>query len=249
MVGRERQSGVPFIAHEYGDGDGREAVALVTGFIGTKVQLEQAATDLANTGRDTVIYTYDKDVLLAGNGALLPALSNTLNDDFARRMPDYDQYRYCGVSLGGAVASTMQKNHPAPERGLYAATGIDAADLVLRNPFFRAVILASHRVDIRRIYEKNGYTYADLADEWHELQQSPKTPCTIALGGLDYIVHHRRMLRKIEEWRAENRDVRVIRKPWLGHTGTIKWFNQNILSMLEPLDNQPKEFFYEDRAA
>ena len=67
------------------------------------------------------------------------------------------------------------------------------------------------------------------------------SPYTIALGGLDYIVQRRKMLRKINEWRPDNPLIHIIEHPRLGHTGTIKWFNSNILSLLEPLNDEHED--------
>lgn len=225
---------VPYQAIEYGNGDSDEAVALVTGFAGKVADLEQAACDLAATGRDAVLYTYDPRILLAGDAELLPNFIDTLNTDFLTRTADHPRKRFVGVSLGGAIAANMQKLHDNPEYSLYAATGGDAAELVLRNRLFGAVVLAVHHVNIRQAYAHHGYELADLQERWKELQALPPTPFTVVLGGMDYIVRERKIRSDVALLQAERSDVRVIRKPWLGHTGTIKWLNTHAASLLSP---------------
>lgn len=225
---------IPYKAVEYGNGNGDEIVALVAGFGSKPGELDQAGRDLADSGRNAVVYTYHPRILLAGDAELLPGFAETLNEDFQARAIDYQLRRYCGASLGGAIAADMQKKDESPERGLYAATGADAARLVMRNGMFRAIILATHYVDVRRAYEKNGYTLPDLQDRWHDLCTPPATPLTIALGGLDYIVRQREMIPRIAAWRATGHDVRTIYRPRSGHTGTIKWLNEHVMDMLDP---------------
>lgn len=225
---------VPYKAYEYGTGDSDEAVALVTGLAGPISDLEQAAVDLVSTGKDVVVYTYHPRILLAGEGSLLPDFIETLHDDFLARATDHPQHRFGGVSLGGAIACGMQKKHVNPEHGLYAATGINAADLVMRQQLFRALILATHRIDIRRAFEKNGHSLNDLQERWQHIQAPPTTPFTVALGGMDYIVQQRKMVRQLKEWQKTNEHIRVVHKPWLGHNGTIKWFNAHVTELLEP---------------
>lgn len=227
---------VPYRAVEYGDGNSNEAVALVAGLDGNSKDLEQAACDLADTGRDAVVYTHHPRILLAGEAQLLPKFIDTLSADFIERTADHERHRFGGVSLGGAIAAGMQRNYEAyenPERGLYGATGIDAAELVMKNCLFRAVVMATHRFDVRQKYKDNGYTLADLKAEWQDIQTPPTTAFSLALGGLDYIVQQRKIMSKMAVWQQQNADIKIIRKPWLGHTGTIKWFNGNISSMLE----------------
>ena len=225
---------VPYKAHEYGNGDGKEAIALVAGFAGPVGDLEQAAVDLARSGRDTIVYTYDKRILLAGESHLLPDFIETLHQDFNARTTEYAHHRYGGVSLGGAIAAGMQKKDSDPEHGLYAATGINAAELVLRHQLFRALIMAVHRIDIRKTFEKNGHTLDDLKETWHHIHTAPTTPFSIALGGLDYIVQRRKMARQLDDWHKTNSGIHVIHKPWLGHNGTIKWFNAHATELIDP---------------
>ncbi|USN96156.1 MAG: hypothetical protein H6797_03700 [Candidatus Nomurabacteria bacterium] len=225
---------VPYQAHEYGNGDNEEVVALVAGFNGPLTDLEQAAIDIVHTGRDAVVYTYDKRILLAGQSNLLPEFIETLHEDFTTRTAEYSRHRYGGVSLGGAIAIGMQKKDEHPEHGLYAATGINAAELVMRHHLFRALIMATHCIDIRKMFEKNGHTLGDLKERWQHIQMPPETSFTVVLGGMDYIVQQRKMIRELKSWQEKNDKVRIIRKPWLGHNGTIKWFNNNAATLLEP---------------
>ena len=225
---------VPYKAHEYGNGNSNEAVALVAGFNGPVSDLEQAATDLAHSGHDAVVYTYHPRILLAGESCLLPEFIETLHEDFTTRTTDCQRRRYGGVSLGGAIAVGMQKKDLNPEHGLYAATGINAAELVMKQRLFRALILATHRIDIQRAFEKNGHTLESLKHQWRHVHIPPMTPFTVVLGGMDYVVQQRKMVRELKTWRETNDHINVIHRPWLGHNGTIKWYNNNILKLLEP---------------
>jgi hypothetical protein len=221
-------------AAEYGSGNGSEAVALVAGFDGKTDTLDHAARDLTAAGCDVVVYQYAPEVLLDGQPEHLPNLIRTLSTDFQQRTADYPRRRYGGVSLGGAIAASMQKNEAFPEPGLYAATGIDAAALVMNNRLFRAMVRAIHRINIRRAFEANGHTLPGLQELWQDVHTPPTTAFTLALGGLDRIVRPREIIPIVTTWRKNNDGVRIISNPWLGHNGTIKWFNSNIRSMLEP---------------
>lgn len=227
------KSEVPFEAIEYGDGNGREVVALVAGFGSKPGELDQAGRDLSENGHDTVIYTYHPRILLAGDADLLPELVDTLYDDFLRRTPEYEKRRFGGVSLGGALAINMQKKHENPEPGIYAATGSDAASLVMQSRFFGAVVLATHKVALSRSFAANGYTITDLRERWHDFHEPPVSDITIALGGLDIVVKEREVMAKVRKWRAEGHNVRTPYKPWLGHGGMIKWFDNHAIELCD----------------
>lgn len=226
-------SEVPYTAHEYGNGDSDEVVALVAGFNGPVDNLEKAATDLVQSGRDAIVYTYHPRILLAGHSHLLPEFIETLHEDFVTRTSEYSRRRYGGVSLGGAIAVGMQKKDINPEHGLYAATGINAAELVMKQRLFRALVLATHHIDVQRAFERNGHTLESLKNQWHHVHVPPATPFTVVLGGMDYVVQQRKMVRELKTWRETNDRINVIRKPFLGHNGTIKWFNTHITELLD----------------
>lgn len=223
---------ITFGATEYGEGNGHESVALVTGLAGSVNDLEQAAMDLSRSGRDSVVYTYPPDILLDGNPHLLPSLINTLSNDFNNRTDSATAKRFGGVSLGGAVAAGMQKLEVAPETGLYAASGCNAAELVMKNLAFSAVIKLTHRLDIKKVYTDNGHSIESLNEVWSDIHTTPDTPFTLAIGGLDIITRRHKIMKNIREWRKTNDDIKVINLPFRGHNGTISWYNQNITSLL-----------------
>lgn len=225
---------VPYKAHEYGDGNSDEIVALVAGFNGPVDNLEKAATDLVQSGRDAIVYTYHPRILLAGHGHLLPEFIDTLHEDFITRTSEYSRRRYGGVSLGGAIAVGMQKKDTDPEHGLYAATGINAAELIMKQCVFRALILATHRIDVQRAFERNGHTLESLSNQWQYVNVPPVTPFTVVLGGMDYVIQKRKIARELKIWHETNNNITVIHKPLLGHNGTIKWFNNNVMKLIEP---------------
>lgn len=222
-----------FRAVEYGSGEGQEAVALVTGFAGNVRQLDKAASDLSALGRDVVVYDYSPQVLLEGDSGLLPQLIDTLYGDFQERTSGHERKRFGGVSLGGAIASGMQKQHPSPEPGLFAATGADAARLIMRNGLFNAIVKRFHGVDIRKTYRANGYTMEDLQALWQDINQPPDTAFSITLGSMDYIIPIRRMKRTIAGWKSNNPDIQSRYLPHRGHNGTIRWFNEHCAELIE----------------
>jgi hypothetical protein len=224
-------AGAAFRATEYGSGNA-EAVALVAGFAGETLQLDVAARSLAAIGRDTVLYTYHPDVLLAGDPDQLPQLAASLGEDFQARTADHIRRRFGGVSLGGAIASNMQKECPNPEPGVYAATGTDAADLVMRDALFRAIVLVTHRTDVRKAFTSKGHTIDDLREAWSEIHTPPATAFSLALGGLDRIVKYRHMRAKVAAWQEGNPSIRTHVLPRLGHNATIRWFNNNCASLI-----------------
>lgn len=224
--------GVSFEAHEYGSGNA-EAVALVTGFDGKVGHLEQAARDLVVSGRDVVVYTYGTEVLLGGDGTHLPSLIQTIGTDFQSRTQFHTRRRFGGVSLGGPIAAGMQKACPNPEPGLYAATGIDAADLVMNHRLFRALVRRFHDTDTRQVFSDNEHTVDTLRELWRDIQIPPSTPFTLVLGGLDPIVRFGAMRPKVTAWKAGNPNIRMISRPLLTHTGTRKWFNDNCARLLQ----------------
>jgi len=224
-------SSVAFKSLEYGDGEAINAVALVAGFDGKIAHFEQASVDLTAAGHDVVTYEYDNCVFLDGDGELLPNLIADLSEDFLKRTASYDTHGFAGTSLGAGIAWNMQKDTDDATRGLYAAVGTDVAKLVIQSKLFRSVVRTVHKVDTRKAFERRGYTLQDLQEAWSTIQTPPLTPFAVAYGSLDYIVRQREVAPKVAEWQKSN-DIRVINKQFLGHTGIIKWFNNNIPEML-----------------
>jgi hypothetical protein len=222
-----------FRAEEYGSGNGLEAVALVTGFGGNTGQLDKAAKDLTYLGRDVVVYDYAPEVLLDGEGERLPQLIDTIYTDFQKRTTTHTKQRFGGVSLGGAIAAGMQKQHPDPEPGLFAATGTNAAELIMRNRLFGALVRRHYGVDIRQAYMEHDHTLDSLKELWQGVNSLPDTAFSLTLGGLDYVIPYRRTMTKVANWRARNPDIQTHHLPRRGHTGTIKWFNDHCAALLE----------------
>lgn len=227
---------VAFKSREFGNGNGVAATALVTGFGGDIAEFEQAARDLEAAGSDVIAYQYDNDVLFAGDARLLPNLVDGLTTDFINRTHNYPARRYSGNCLGAGIAWNMQKRDPTALPGIYAAAGVDAARLVMRDPLYRMVVRAVHRVDPRKEFERNGYTEQDLRQKWEQLQTPPDSGFAIALGGLDYAVRYWQAIRTIREYKADN-DIRIITKPDHGHNGIKKWFINHIPEMLAQADS------------
>lgn len=229
-------SEVAFRSREFGNGDGIAATALVTGFGGDIADFERAARDLEAAGSDVIAYQYDNDVFFAGDAELLPKLAEDLTRDFAARTHDYSTRRYSGNCLGAGIAWNMQKSDSTAQPGIYAASGVDAARLVMRDPLYRMAVRAIHKVDPRKEFELNGYTEQDLRQRWEHLQTPPDSNFAIVLGGLDYAVHYWQAVRTIKEHRADN-SIRIITKPGLGHNGVKKWFASHIPEMLAQTDS------------
>jgi hypothetical protein len=219
-----------FLAREYGDGD--EVMALVVGLTGEVDQLDHAAAYLAATGRGAVVYQYPSGVLLDGDPTQLPQLVDTLSEDFAQRSSGH-RVRLGGVSLGGAIAAGMQNNIHSQdfEPGMFAATGINLGELVKSQPWFRMLIAATPRQDIRSAFRH--HSLDELNEVWHSINTPPTTPFTIALGGLDRVVPYRKLRRKVAHWQASNSGINALHLPRLTHGGTIRWFNENCARLLE----------------
>lgn len=229
---------VPYEAIEYGGGDGSEIVALVAGFGSKPGELDNAGRSLARSGRDAVVYTYHPRILLAGEANLLPEFIDDVNDDFSERAKDYDRRRFCGASLGGAIAANMQKRYYHPERGLYGATGGCAAEIVMHNRWFGAICLAVHGTNVSQAFRKNGYTTRDLQEIWQDTQELPPGELTLALGRLDLIMNHHDITSRMAKLDGPRRSqIEVVTRPLSGHTGTIKWFDQHIVDMIETKGN------------
>lgn len=230
-----------FEAREYPP-TGKEMVgsaALVTGFAGKLDDLNQAATDLAATGSHTIVYTHHPRVLLGGNPYALPALIGDVADHFRSHTADDVPRRYGGVSLGGAIASGMQKADPEAKPGLYAATGIDLAELVKRRYLFRAMARIVHHTNLSEAFAN--YSLEDLRAEWEEIQTPPSTPFAITLGTRDLIVRPGAMEQNVTRWQLDNPGIQVKWLPWLGHNATLKWYDGNIRTMLAMADKAPAQ--------
>jgi len=222
---------VEFRSKEFGEGS-NSVVALVAGFDGKIEHFNHAARDLVIAGNDVIAYEYDNDVFLAGDGTLLPSLINDLSRNFSERTSGHTSHRFAGASLGGGIGWNMQKNYQDAQPGAYAAIGANVAHLVIANPIFRGVVRYVHKIDPKKEFELNGYTEADLCEAWEELHVPPTTGFSVALGGLDYVIRRSEVMPKFKEWQKET-DIRIITKKRLGHTGVIKWFNENTKQMLD----------------
>lgn len=221
---------VKFDAISYGDGYSNEIVALVAGFGNKPGEFNRAANELARRGIDSVVYTYEPRVFLGGDASLLPALIDDIYEDFSDKSANHQKRRYSGVSLGGAIAVNMQKRDESPELGLFAATGDDAAKLIMDNPWFRAAVMLFHHADVKKAFTRNGYNYQTLRQEWDEIHNPPETGFTMALGGKDKLIREQTVVAKIDTWREQHpdRQVNLVTKRRLGHSAMISWFDKHI---------------------
>lgn len=113
---------------------------------------------------------------------------------------------------------------------MFAAAGANAARLIMKNLAFRGIIKALHKIDPKKEFMCHGHDLQSLQAEWEELHQPPTTNFGIVLGGLDYIVKQREVLSKFNHWETTT-PISIHIKRRKGHTGVIKWFNENILAM------------------
>lgn len=233
---------VKFDAASYGDGYSKEIVALVAGFGNKPGEFNRAASELARRGIDSVVYTYEPRVLLDGDADLLPQLIEDIYEDFQTRSVSHEKRRYGGVSLGGAIAVNMQKKDENPEQGLFAATGDDAAELIMHNPWFRAATMLFHHVDVKKAFVRHGHNYHTLREKWDDIHIPPETDFTMALGGRDKLIRRGEVVRKISDWRQEHPDrkVSVVTKRNLGHSAMINWFDHHIESLVNFDGNMPQ---------
>ena len=222
------------------DADSNGLVAMTTGLGGRREDLEYAAKGFAERGNDVVIYTYSPDVLLAGDLNLLPDLGRRIADDIAERAADYDSIRSVGVSLGTTAVnytstllnekfSDPQLDSPKIERTYLGATGGDAVDIVLHQRWFRSLLLAGYRQDIRKAYR--GVSDAEVADAWSDVLAPPTTPVTVAIGGLDRIMRPAQARKTIRSWRQLNSDIKLLYRRFKDHSGTIRQLNHTVVGL------------------
>ncbi len=218
-----------FDIYPYGESD-HSIVALVAGFAsssGSGKDLDRAAIDLAANGNTVIRYTHPIDILGSGDPYLLNTLIEEISEDFHERSIGFQAVRYCGVSLGGAVAAQMQRHDDSSERGYYAATGGNLADIAT-SPWFNFLVEQNQHVKIAQEFKKHGYDRDDLASIWSELQTAPATPFTVALGGIDRIVSQRAARANLKRWQAKNNDIEVMTAPFATHIDTIQRFDRTL---------------------
>ncbi|HVS58529.1 MAG TPA: hypothetical protein VHD60_02190 [Candidatus Saccharimonadales bacterium] len=217
--------------------DCRESDTLVKGFAGKPEDLHKAATRLATLGHRVLVYTHNPRIILDGDPGALPRLITDVIDHFMENTADDLPRRYGGVSLGGAIASGMQKADPEAKPGLYAATGIDLAELVKRRYLFRAMARIVHRASLSEAFAN--YSLEDLRAEWKEIQIPPSTPFAIALGTRDLIIRPGRIEPTLARWQKDNPDIEVKWLPGRGHNATLKWYDDSIDTMLALAEKIP----------
>lgn len=210
---------------EYGEDQTNKAALLIAGFMGKIEHLENAARTLANNGYNVYSYEFSPQVLTEGVPEMLPALVDSITTDFSKKTLEYDSLQPCGVSLGAGIAFETQKRYP--ERalpGIYAAAGADTAEGIFGyNPLF---------LPLKKAFKANGHELEDVKHLWKEAHQPPMSGFSIVLGGLDYIVRHRPIIKKINEWRDQGIPIQA-RTLWLkSHTGTINWYDKNLEELL-----------------
>lgn len=218
-----------FDIYPYGESD-HSIVALVAGFAsssGSGKDLDQAAIDLAANGNTVIRYTHPIDILGSGDPYLLNTLIEEISEDFHERSIGFQAVRYCGVSLGGAIAAQMQRHDDNPERGYYAATGGNLADIAT-SPWFNFLVEQNQHVKIAQEFKKHGYDRDGLAAVWSELQTAPETPFTVALGGIDRIVSQRAARANLKRWQAQNNGIEVMTAPFATHIDTIQRFDRTL---------------------
>lgn len=188
-------------------------------------QLEDAAVTLVENGYNVYGYDFNPTVIQEGDAELLPRLVDELTDDFLERTKHYATLLPCGVSMGAGIAWETQKRDTARSQpGIYAAAGANSADGIFSyNPIM---------FPLRRAYTQNGYSHAELRDVWSEVHIPPRSGFTIALGGLDIIVRHRDITKKIRTWQAQGIPIRAKTLWHLTHSGMIDWYDDNLSALL-----------------
>lgn len=204
---------------------------VVAGIGGTIPEFIQPAETLNELGYDAAVYEYDQDVYLSGEPDQLPALLAELGDDFEDIGSDYNRKLFTGASGGSFFAYTLQQRAEGPQLGLFAAGGIELSKIFTHSLAFRAF-------GIRKAYARNGYDEEGLREIWRDIDISPEKPpaadksLCVVLGGMDYIVNYAKARRTYVAWQKAGVPVRILTKPQLGHAGTLRWFKENIHTML-----------------
>jgi hypothetical protein len=227
-----------FKAHEHGNGNNTTLTSLVIGFDGVKDEYQPAIDSLQASGSDVVLYEYPTDVLLSGDGHLLPTLAGSMSDDFQKRAAGFAQLRHSGVSVGAGIAIRMQRDTVDPLPGLYAATGSDGAELIMHGKRFRGLVKWFHHINIREQFEANNWDEDRLRTEWADMHQPPTSGAVIAVGGLlDYAVPPGQVRSNVKAWQKEGLPITLIERPHHGHSGIKRWFIGNILEMIKAAED------------
>lgn len=226
-------------SYEYGDYPSNKAALVVAGFNGNVSNVENAALYLERIGYNVFAYDYSSDVFYSGEPEYLTGLVDEITEDFKDRTTGYEVIQPTGVSIGAGIAWATQKRAEEVgetqfiKPGIYAAAGANSADGIFSTPFSNPVMYGL-MTNIRKAFINNGYSQEDLRNIWKEVHQPPKTGFAIALGGLDYVVKYPSIMKDIRKWQDEDK-IPIVTKTikHLGHTGTIKWFNAHMPSMVE----------------
>ena len=216
-----------FWAKEFDGGGQPSAAAIVAGMKGKEpVNFDTAARDLVREGHDVVVYEYD-DLFAHGDPNELPALIEAISIDFELRTADHARKRYAGYSLGAGIAYNLQKRTAAEtDTGLIVSGGTQAAENLFENPVFKMLGLPQR-------FRKNGYDRPDVEALWSDMQRPPITPFVVAFGGLDVVVSYRQSLKMRKLWTSMGVPLSAITRPFTGHEGMKRWFNDNVPTMLE----------------
>lgn len=228
----------PFASREFGDNATPNAALLVAGYNGRIPDLETAATSLVDNGFNVFAYEFNPDVLNSGDADDLPTTIQQVTEDFRARTTGYHIVQPAGVSMGAGFAwATQKRSESQPETkqlilpGIYAAAGANSADGIFVSPTNPVMYAVVHK--IRTAYEKKGYDHVGLREAWREIHEPPKSGFAVALGGLDYVVRYREIMRNIGIWKANGIPVKTLTRRLKAHDGTIEWYNHNIPRMLD----------------
>ncbi len=171
-------------------------------------------------------YDFNPEVIQEGDAELLPRLVDELTADFLERTKHHSTLLPCGVSMGAGIAwGTQKQEQIRTQPGIYAAAGANSADGIFGlNPIM---------IPLRKAYTEKGYSHTELREIWSDVHTPPKSGFTIALGGLDVIVRHRDISRKISEWQAQNIPIYTKTLWHLTHSGMIRWYDNNLEALLD----------------
>ncbi|MDQ5886411.1 MAG: hypothetical protein QG628_808 [Patescibacteria group bacterium] len=235
-----------YTSREFGDEVAAKAALLVAGYNGRIADVETAAISLADNGFNVIAYDFNPDAINSGNPDDLPKAIQELTEDFRTRTLEYQTIQPAGVSMGAGFAwATQKRSETEPETdqiilpGIYAAEGANSADGIFvkpSNPVMYAVVRG-----IRKAYEDKGYDHEALRDAWSEIHKPPKSGFAVVLGGLDYVVRYREIMRNIDMWKTSGIPIKTLTRRAKAHAGTIDWYNHNIPTMLtavKSLDQQ-----------
>lgn len=213
-----------------------DKIACLVCGLGGKITTYLKAVDALNkAGYSVVIYEYDESVVALGDPELLPKLISEIADDFNEQSEPYADAMATGVSMGAYIAFNVQRRNPKVKHGVYGTAGISVAHAI-----FTAKVFRKYRTQ----FERKGYTEQSLEHTWKDieilsdLELDDNKSLLVVMGSIDRIVRYKTASRMMDDWKKRGIKAEYFSKKGLGHALTIRWYKNNLGSLLKSYDNK-----------